>query len=289
MWRAAVEVRRYAAACALIVVVVVAVVLALPRAASAQTGTSTPPVSLTVIDFAGRVLPFEQFRAEVHDSCAPAGAPVPHLHTRTGGPAIAIDRTPVPDPAPEGCGFGPIQAGVPGATVVRLANVDPADVQAWSALTGIPLTTAAAVPDGTPVPLPSATPTAVATVPVDAPTVTTGSVWSLLVVPLVLLAGVIGAYILAGRRSRPAAAPPRERLEDYEPADGGVVRERLTRGHAGLLALPAEPPPPPLPPPDPLDESREEQPEDVAPVGAPSPVTDEAAGTDVPGSSEPRD
>lgn len=201
-------------------------------------------MSITVIDHSGRVLPFEQFRAEVHDSCAVGGVPVPHLHTLNRGPAIAIDRTPVPDPAPQGCGFGAIQGPASSASVVRLANVSPAEVRAWSTLTGIPLTTSAAVPpDGESRAPAAATPDV--TVERDAPTVSNTSVWSMLVVPLLLLAGVAGGYLLANRGAKSAAAPSRNtpRVGDYEPSDGdGVLRERLTRGHAALLALPVEAP-----------------------------------------------
>jgi hypothetical protein len=197
-------------------------------------------VSITVIERDGRLLPFEQFRAEVHDSCAVGGLPVPHLHPRSGGAAIAIDRTSVADPAPDGCGFGPPQGGAPGAAVVRLASVEPAAAQAWSGMTGIPLTTsAAAPPPGTETPAAITTPAV--NVERNAPTISNTPIWSMLIVPLLLLAGVAGGCILTNRGAKPATHPAAERrpqLEDYEPLDGdGALRERLARGHAGLLRL----------------------------------------------------
>ena len=220
--------------------------------ASAQ--TPAPQVAITVVDLGGRLLPFEQFRAEVHAGCpADAGPAVPHLHTKTGGPAIAIDLSEVADPAPAGCGFGLVQQGAPSSALIGLANVDSAALARWTARTGIDVAGAsAAVPAGAPARPTAAAPTAPTTPlssPERPPEDTSGlstSTRVLIVVPLTLLLGVGLAYYMT-RHTPPGSATtwaPSTQVELVEPtADGGLLSARLSQGHAGLLAAP-EPTPP---------------------------------------------
>ena len=202
-----------------------------PRVVVAQQAT----VSINVIDYNGKVLPFEQFRADSNDHCAPNGAPLVHLHA-INGPAVAIDLTEVPDPAPQGCGFGVLQGSGPTAATLRLANVTPAQVAAWSKKTSIEiLSITAAVPADSLDPAKSAA-------------ATRQRLLLFAVIPLSLIAGLVVGLVMysrAVRRHRLEAAryhlAPRAAWD--EPEDGGLLRDRLARGHAELLDAAAAPAP----------------------------------------------
>lgn len=145
---------------ALIFAALLVLVVPLP-AARAQRGT----VAIVVFERAGRLFPLEQFRVESRAGC-PAGSgedtAQPHLRTRSGGPATALDLTEVTDPDPAGCGFGVVRAGAPGTTGVRSAEVDAATLAAWTARTGIsvPPPGGSAAPAPAPAPTPTERPAA---------------------------------------------------------------------------------------------------------------------------------
>lgn len=198
-------------------------------------GAQPAAVSIPVVAYDGKLLPFEQFQADRHPGCpAGGGEPAAHLHTRSGRPAVALDLTEVADPAPTGCGFGLLQQGTPGSALVQLANVTPAVLAEWSARTGITVSGGDAVPpDGAQPPAPTppaARPAPVTPFPTDRVA---------LVLALMLAAGVIAGYLVNLRAARPSAEDS-ALAQDHEPADGGVLRQRLARGHSGLLALPAD-------------------------------------------------
>ncbi len=214
------------------IVLLVAVALSLSMTSSrvvAQQAT----VAINVVDYNGKLLPFEQFRAESNDHCAPNGAALVHLHANNG-PATAIDLSEVPDPAPQGCGFGVLQAGagLPAATV-RLANVTQNQVAAWSKKTGVEiLSVSAAIP-------------ANAADEVRAGAATRRRLVLFAVIPAAVIAGLVVGVLLYSclrRRQRGEVAPthlgPRTAWDD--PEDGGLLRERLARGHARLPDTTAE-------------------------------------------------
>lgn len=215
-------------------------------------GASAQPqqVAITAVDLGGRVMPFEQFRAEAHAGCPgdASSPPVPHLHTKSGGPAVAIDLTEVADPAPGGCGFGIVVQGAPNSAPIGLVNVDAAALARWTARTGIEVVSvSAAVPANAPATptRPAATaPTTLLSSPERPPEDTSRlstRARVLIVVPLTLLLGAGLAYYMT-RHTEPVRAStwtPSTRVEMVEPtADGGLLSARLSRGHAGLLAAP---------------------------------------------------
>ncbi len=193
-----------------------------PRVAGAQQST----VAINVIDHGGKLLPFEQFKAESNEHCAPSGSPLVHLHA-INGPAVAIDLSEVPDPAPQGCGFGSLQGGGGAqAATLRLANVTPAQVAAWSKKTNIEiLSVSASIPPDAPGQPPTLRATLLRWLPVAG---------------LVALAlAVVGGVLVVWRARRTAAEAARYRLAPRpiwdDPDDDGLLRERLARGHADLI------------------------------------------------------
>ena len=219
-----------------------------------------PFFSVAVVEHAGRHFPFEQFKADVHAGCPATGTPAAHLNTASGRPALSLDLIEVADPAPAGCGFGLVQQGVPGSAVIRLANVDSATITAWTARTGINLTTTGdAVPAATPPP--AATPAGP-----PAPASPGGEVrlgrWplSVLIVPaLMLLGGLAAGLYVRSRQASARRVAVEETVAATEPEEGGEQRARIARGHAGLLALPVDPPaadPDPSEPPDSVEAAR---------------------------------
>jgi len=106
-----------------------------PPATGAQAGVI--PVAV-VIDRDGHVLPIAGLHPETHAGCPPTGAPagLAHYHPRSGATALALDLTEVPDPDPQGCGFGLIPGGFPNSIAERQVEVPAAVFAAWSARYG---------------------------------------------------------------------------------------------------------------------------------------------------------
>lgn len=219
-----------------------------PRPASAQvvpTPSAPAATSIIVIDQGGKLLPIEQFEAHVDAACpGEAGAPPPaYFRTRTRGPAIAIDLSEVPDPAPTGCGFGLTTVNARGAAALVIAGVTPEAIAAWTRRTGLMPTVMAvdAAPPSvaTPVPLPVATPTPPPSTAANAAEAMHRFRLALgFGLPLALAVGLLVGSLVYRRAQRQS-----ETLDDMTLADetsaaieDADLDDRLAHGHRGMLA-----------------------------------------------------
>ena len=175
-------------------------------------------VSILVLEVGGKLLPLEQFQAEVAVGCPLGGSdPRPHFRTRSGGPAIALDNTEVRAPDPK-CGFGLVDTNAPESAPLRAVDVPVTLVEAWTARTGI-LVVSNAAPASTPAAGVNTSPVPPLTLPMR-----------LAMVGVLALAAGLVTGLVAYMRGRLA----RRR---YEAADiSAMVDER----HTGMFTL-AEP------------------------------------------------
>ncbi len=215
------------------------------RLASAQQATSI--VSIIVIEQRGRLLPIEQFETVVDMSClgpAGGGTPVPHFHTKSRGPAIAIDLSEVPDPAPEACGFGLTETSTPGSAGIRTAQTTTEAVAAWEARTGLePVVIgigAVLEPD-------------TATDPfawITAPEQRVALAFAAAVIVAITAGGIAGLLVYRSEQRASTPAPTKAAMRAAtEAIERAEISDRLSEAHRGLLAARVLPPPP-VPVPD---------------------------------------
>jgi len=201
-------------------------------------------VSIVVLDVGGKLLPVEQFTAQLRAGCPKDGSqPLrPHFRPRNGDVAIAIDSTAVPDPDPTGCGFGIVEAGTPESARLTTTEVPRGAVEAWTARTGI-----LAIVVGTP------TPVALPAARVDDRAVAPLTLWMRLAMILVvaLAAGLVTGGVVYVRERRRSAQPYLH--------ETGDTSAQVDGRHPGMLTL-GEPMPPVSPAPPPVVEERNEQP-----------------------------
>ena len=193
----------------------------------AQTNGS---VSIIVIDLGGKLLPIEQFKSDTREGCPlGGGALAPHFRTRSGGPAIAIDLTEVADPNRSGCGYGLVQTGAADSAMVRIADLRPAELDAWNAKTG--LSAGVVGTSASPPRVNELVPTPSAPEPAGW---ATGIARILMIVGAALAAGLLVGALVYRREQRRARGDLDSAYSAYpEPGDAP-----LDEHHAGMLTMP---------------------------------------------------